>query len=44
MTQLDYIRRQQALEAWQDRVAFRILAAECVLIMVSAIVMIWSFA
>jgi hypothetical protein len=43
MTTLEYRRRQQALEAWQNRMAFRVLACECLLIMIAAGVLMWSF-
>ena len=43
MTTLEYRRRQQALEAWQNRMAFRILAGECFMIAIAAGVLLWSF-
>ena len=43
MTTDDYRARQRELEAWQNRMAFRILAGECLLIMIAAGVLMWSF-
>ena len=42
MTTDDYRARQRELEAWNERMAWRLLLADCVLLSLGAIAIAWA--
>lgn len=42
MTTADYRRRQREIQAWNERMAWRLLAFDCLIVTLGACVVLWA--